>query len=69
MVEEFLMEVNRIVVGSSVAIMFCSKHIIPGGQGREVQLHGEQRLLLFGYRNGSRGDETTSALPISADGH
>jgi hypothetical protein len=41
------MEVNRIVVGSSVAIMFCSKHIIPGGQGREVQLHGVQRLLLF----------------------
>jgi hypothetical protein len=63
------MEVNWIVVCSAVAIMFCREHIIPGGQGREVQLHGEQRLLLFGYRNSSRGDETPSAMPISADGH
>lgn len=63
------MEANRIEVGSSVAIMFCRQHIIPGGQGGEVQLHEEQGLLLFGYCNGSRGDETTSALPIRADGH
>lgn len=63
------MDVNRIVVGSAVAIMFCSEHIVPGRQDREVQLHGEQRLLLFGYCNGSCRDETTSALPISADGH